>query len=78
MLAQRLPGILPPLAPIEALEVSMIHSVAGVLSDGKLMRRRPFRDPHHSASLPPTLAATPRRRSAQLPTDLVRAAACAR
>ncbi len=52
MLAQRLPGILPPLSPIEALEVSMIHSVAGVLSDGKLMRRRPFRDPHHSASLP--------------------------
>jgi len=52
MLAQRLPGILPPLSPVEALEVSMIHSVAGVLSDGKLMRRRPFRDPHHSASLP--------------------------
>jgi magnesium chelatase family protein len=52
MLAQRLPGLLPPLAPREALEVSMIHSVAGLLADGKLMRRRPFRDPHHSASLP--------------------------
>jgi magnesium chelatase family protein len=52
MLAARLPGLLPPLDPAEALEVSMIHSVAGQLRDGKLMRRRPFRDPHHSASLP--------------------------
>ncbi|MGH6989667.1 MAG: YifB family Mg chelatase-like AAA ATPase [Stellaceae bacterium] len=51
MLAARLPGLLPPLDPAEALEVSMIHSVAGLLSDGKLMRARPFRDPHHSASL---------------------------
>ncbi|MFA4995147.1 MAG: YifB family Mg chelatase-like AAA ATPase [Bdellovibrionales bacterium] len=52
MLAARLPGILPPLAPDEALEVSMIHSLAGLLDEGKLLRRRPFRDPHHSASLP--------------------------
>ena len=52
MLAARLPGLLPPLAPAEALEVSMIHSVAGLLEDGRLLRRRPFRDPHHSASLP--------------------------
>jgi magnesium chelatase family protein len=52
MLAARLPGILPPLTPAEALEVSMIHSVAGALNGGKLLRRRPFRDPHHSASLP--------------------------
>jgi len=51
MLAQRLPGILPMLDPREALEVSMVHSVAGLLSDGRLSRRRPFRDPHHSASL---------------------------
>lgn len=51
MLAARLPGILPPLEPAEALEVSMIHSVAGLLEDGRLLRRRPFRDPHHSASL---------------------------
>ncbi len=52
MLAQRLAGLLPPLDPAEALEVSMIHSVAGKLEGGRLLRRRPFRDPHHSASLP--------------------------
>jgi magnesium chelatase family protein len=52
MLAQRLPGILPPLDPAEALEVSMIHSLAGELADGGLLRQRPFRDPHHSASIP--------------------------
>ncbi|MGO8920289.1 MAG: YifB family Mg chelatase-like AAA ATPase [Stellaceae bacterium] len=51
MLAARLPGLLPSLDPAEALEVSMIHSVAGQLREGKLMRQRPFRDPHHSASL---------------------------
>ncbi len=52
MLAQRLPGILPPLEPAEVLEVSMIQSVAGLLRDGRLSRSRPFRDPHHSATLP--------------------------
>jgi magnesium chelatase family protein len=52
MLAARLPGLLPPLDPVEALEVSMIHSVAGQLDGGKITRTRPFRDPHHSASLP--------------------------
>ncbi|WP_026986843.1 YifB family Mg chelatase-like AAA ATPase [Fodinicurvata fenggangensis] len=52
MLAQRLPGLLPSLSPAEALEVSMIHSVAGTLEEGKLLQHRPFRDPHHSASLP--------------------------
>ena len=52
MLAARLPDLLPPLSPAEALEVSMIHSVAGLLEGGRLLRRRPFRDPHHSASLP--------------------------
>ena len=52
MLAARLPGLLPPLEPAEALEVSMIHSVAGRLEGGRLLRTRPFRDPHHSASLP--------------------------
>src|SRR5579871_6487471 len=52
MLAARLPGILPPLEPKEALELAMIQSVAGGLEDGRMLRQRPFRDPHHSASLP--------------------------
>lgn len=52
MLAARLPGLLPPLEPREALDLSMIHSLAGQLDGGRLLRRRPFRDPHHSASLP--------------------------
>lgn len=52
MLASCLPGILPPLSPREALEVSMIHSLSGTLPEGGLMKTRPYRDPHHSASLP--------------------------
>ena len=52
LLAACLPGILPPLTPSEALEVSMVASVAGELSDGRIRRRRPFRSPHHSASMP--------------------------
>ena len=51
MLAERLPSILPPLTPRELLEVSMIASIAGELSDGKLSSARPFRAPHHSASM---------------------------
>ena len=52
MLAARLGGLLPDLDAAEALEVSMIHSVAGELEEGRLIRRRPFRNPHHSASMP--------------------------
>ena len=52
MLAQRLPGILPSLSFAEALEVSQIHSVAGLLKERGLIVQRPFRSPHHSASGP--------------------------
>jgi magnesium chelatase family protein len=51
MLAARLPGILPPLSAAEALETSMIHSLAGLLSEGGISRQRPFREPHHTASM---------------------------
>jgi magnesium chelatase family protein len=50
MLARRLPGLLPPLATEEALEVTAIHSVAGLLSSTRLSRDRPFRAPHHTVS----------------------------
>lgn len=51
MLAARLASILPPLTPTEALETSMIHSLSGLLSDGGINRARPFREPHHTASM---------------------------
>lgn len=51
LLAQCLPGILPDLTPSEALEVSMVASVAGTMAGGRLIRTRPFRAPHHSASM---------------------------
>ncbi|WP_339715188.1 YifB family Mg chelatase-like AAA ATPase [uncultured Sneathiella sp.] len=51
MLAARMPGLLPPLDAAEALEVNMISSIAGEMKEGRLSRRRPFRDPHHSASV---------------------------
>ncbi|MBP7648715.1 MAG: YifB family Mg chelatase-like AAA ATPase [Phenylobacterium sp.] len=51
MMAARLPGLLPPLSPAELLETSMIHSVAGLIAKGELTRARPFRMPHHSATM---------------------------
>jgi magnesium chelatase family protein len=51
MMAQRLPGLLPPLTPRELLETSMVHSIAGLIAKGELSRARPFRAPHHSASM---------------------------
>jgi magnesium chelatase family protein len=51
LLASCLPGILPPLSSSEALEVSMVQSVAGTLEGGRISRQRPFRAPHHSASM---------------------------
>ncbi len=50
MLASRLPGLLPDLTPAEALQVSTIHSVAGLLVGGLMVKRPPYREPHHSAS----------------------------
>ena len=51
MLAARMPGLLPPLSAAEALETSMIHSLAGLLEEGGISRSRPFREPHHTASM---------------------------
>jgi magnesium chelatase family protein len=51
MLAARLPSILPPLSARELLDISMIQSIAGELAGGVLSDRRPFRAPHHSASM---------------------------
>ncbi|MCK0141866.1 YifB family Mg chelatase-like AAA ATPase [Aliiroseovarius sp. F20344] len=51
MLAARLPGIMPPLSAREALETSMIHSVSGLLDAGGISQTRPFRAPHHTASM---------------------------
>ncbi|WP_304186194.1 YifB family Mg chelatase-like AAA ATPase [Phenylobacterium aquaticum] len=51
MMAARLPGLLPPLSASELLETSMVHSVAGLIAKGELTRARPFRTPHHSATM---------------------------
>ena len=51
MLAARMPGIMPPLTPVEALETSMIHSLSGLLDQGGISRQRPFREPHHTTSM---------------------------
>lgn len=51
MLAKRLPGLLPSLTPEEMLEISMVQSMAGLLEGGRLTRARPFRAPHHCASM---------------------------
>ncbi len=51
MLASRLPSILPPLSTPEMLEVSMLQSIAGLLDGGRISRARPFRNPHHSATM---------------------------
>ena len=51
MLAARLPGILPPMSARETLETSMIHSVAGLIEEGRIGRDRPCMAPHHTASM---------------------------
>jgi len=66
MLAQRLASILPPLSPTELLDVSMIHSIAGQLAGGRLSDRRPFRAPHHSASMAALVGGGPRARPGEV------------
>ena len=66
MLAARLPSILPALTPRELLEVSMIQSVAGGLAGGQLTDRRPFRAPHHSASMPALVGGGPHARPGEI------------
>jgi magnesium chelatase family protein len=60
MMAQRLPGLLPPLSAQELLETSMVHSVAGLIAKGTLTRARPFRSPHHSATMAALTGGGPR------------------
>ncbi len=60
MLAERLPSLLPDLDLTEALEVSAIHSMAGVDLDEGLIRRPPYANPHHSASMPAVIGGGPR------------------
>src|SRR3954464_2450142 len=66
MLASRLPSILPPLSPSELLEVSMIASVAGEIAEGALTDARPFRAPHHSASMPALVGGGPRAKPGEI------------
>lgn len=66
MLAARLPGLLPELSPAEALEVSLVHSIAGMLEGGRLVMRPPFRDPHHSASMPALIGGGARARPGEI------------
>jgi magnesium chelatase family protein len=66
MLAARLPGLLPPLDPAEILEVSMVASVAGLLHDGRLTERRPFRNPHHATSVAAMVGGGPHARPGEI------------
>jgi len=66
MLAERLPGILPPLQPKEALELSLVQSVAGILMEQGLATRRPFRNPHHTVSTPALIGGGQRARPGEI------------
>lgn len=66
MLASRLPGLLPDLTPQEALEVSLVHSVADLIEAGRISARPPFRDPHHSASQAALVGGGPRAKPGEI------------
>jgi magnesium chelatase family protein len=66
MLAERLPGLLPPLDPAEILDVSMVASVAGLLHDGRLTERRPFRSLHHATSVAAMVGGGPHARPGEV------------
>jgi len=66
MLAERLPGLLPDLSPREALEVSLVRSVAGLIQGGRISARPPFRNPHHSASQAALVGGGPRARPGEI------------
>ncbi|ONG57289.1 AAA family ATPase [Pseudoroseomonas deserti] len=66
MLAARLPGLLPDLTLRQALEVSMVRSIAGLIEGGRISARPPYRDPHHSASQAALVGGGPRARPGEL------------
>lgn len=66
MLAARLPGLLPPLEADEMLEATMVRSLAGETGDGRLSKRRAFRDPHHSSTLQALVGGGPRARPGEV------------
>jgi magnesium chelatase family protein len=66
MLAARLPGLLPDLTPREALEVSLVRSIAGLIQGGRISARPPYRDPHHSASQAALVGGGPRARPGEV------------
>ncbi|MEQ5795345.1 YifB family Mg chelatase-like AAA ATPase [Paracoccus sp. NFXS7] len=66
MLSARLPGLMPPLTAREALETSMVHSVAGLLKNGQISRRAPFQSPHHTASSPAIVGGGPKAKPGEI------------
>ncbi|TYP68802.1 magnesium chelatase family protein [Stutzerimonas stutzeri] len=66
MLSARLPGLMPPLTAREALETSMVHSVAGLLKNGEISRRAPFQSPHHTASSPAIVGGGPKAKPGEI------------
>ncbi|MFT6331825.1 MAG: magnesium chelatase family protein [Lentimonas sp.] len=66
MLSSRLPGLIPQLSLKEMLEINMIHSICGKITNGKLTWERPFRDPHHSCSMPAMVGGGPKAKPGEI------------